>query len=182
MIHWPTVKNALHGWAVAQSGLDAGKVIWAEQDAPSPALPYLTLKFSSLVQVKEEYTGEPDDDGQALISGDREFTLSVQCFGGVPLQILENLKNSLHKFEVKLALPEGLAFIDSLGIMDISEVLDTRFEKRGAMGLLFRVSSQFGAGGTQEKPFTTDEVGVIETVKIEGKGSYEHPGGEEAGG
>ena len=181
MIHWPTLKKALHGWAVAQSGYADGKVLWAEQNAPLPSRPCLTMKISSLVQVKEDFATPPDDDGIAMVHGDREFTLSIQAFGGEPMAVLEILKNSLHRFEVKQTMPEGLAFVEPLGINSVSELLDSKYEDRAALDLLCRIPSQFGADGTTDKPYTTDEVGLIEDVKIEGA-SYEHPGGIPIGG
>ncbi len=181
MIHWPTLKKALHGWAVAQSGYAAGKVFWAEQNAPLPSRPCLTLKVSSLVQVKEDFTEPPDDDGIAMVNGDREFTLSIQAFGGEPMAALEKLRNSIHKYEVRQSLPEALVLVESLGINSVSEILGSRYEARAALDLLCRVTSQFGADGTTAKPYTTDEVGLIEEVDLAGNTSYEHPGGIPAG-
>ncbi len=182
MIQWETLKDTLHGWAVAQSGYDTAKVIWAEENTPQPTLPYLSLKIASLVQVKDDFNGEPDENGIALVSGDREFTLEVKAFGGDTFPVLEKLRNSLQKFEVRLALPEGLAYIDSAGILAANELVDTTYEQRAVMTLRFRIPSQFEADGTPQKPYTTDELGLIETVVIQGKGTYEHPGGDEAGG
>ncbi len=182
MIHWETLKNTLHGWAVAQSGYDAAKVIWAEQNTAAPALPYLSLKITSLTQIKGGYIDEPDNNGIARISWDREFTLALQAFGGQPMAVLEKLEYSLQRFEVKLGLPEGLAYLDSKGIQSTTALVGSSYEERAAMDLRFRITSEFGADGTTAKPFTTDEVGLIETVIIKGKGTYEHPGGDEVGG
>lgn len=179
MIDWQLVKDTIHDWAMDESGYDTAKVVWDDETAP--AEPYLVLKIASLVQVKGDYTGEADDNGFAQVSGDRELTLSLQAFGGDPFPLLEKMKNSLQKFETRLGLPEGLAFIDSKGILSVSELVGAVYEVKATLDLVFRLSSQFGADGTPQKPFTTDEVGIVETVVIEGKGTYVHPGGDPAG-
>ena len=181
MIQWDTLKETLHDWAMDQSGYDTDHVLWVGEDTSSLTTPYLTLQISSLVKIKEDYTGPPDDDGLAIVYGDREFILAVKAYQGDPMLLLENMANSLNKFEVRLELPEELAFIESQGITDVSEDPGTGFEERALAKLRFRVSSQFQADGTTSKPYTTDEVGVIEEVTVEGQGTYEHPGGNEVG-
>ena len=47
-IDWTTIQNAIHSWVVNGSGLPADKVIWAQQYAPRPAEPAISMRLSIL--------------------------------------------------------------------------------------------------------------------------------------
>lgn len=154
-LNFTTVKTNLYTWA---SGVLTGiPVIFFNSNAPRPALPYVTLFLQSLVQIGDDYIPKPDNVGLSEIIGDREFTLNVQVFGGDPITILENLRSSLQKETVLNGLrANNIAFVQHFPINDITELLDSRFEPRASMDILFRIAQT-----------DSENNGLIETVEIE---------------
>lgn len=138
-----------------------GVVIWLDQNKPRPALPYSGIKIISRKRIMRDHYSNPDDNGIQTVQGDREFTLSVQTYGyDAPTDPLENAANKLQletvrdKFQAK-----GLVAFDIGAIQDISALLDkTQIEKRANLDIFFRT-----------KINQTDNVGLIETVNVEGR-------------
>jgi len=148
------IQDAFYTWAVAQT---SQTVIWLFPNAPRPALPYISLQINSLITIHVDQILSPDNAGASDIVGNREFTLNCQAYGDTAMGILETLKSSLEKPSVYLALQNSkIVFVDSFGIQDLTELLDSRYESRASMDLLFRTEQVI-----------TDEVGVIEHVAIE---------------
>lgn len=61
-ISWMTVENALQAWPVAGSGLPGASVIWATQNGPRPAVPFIDLRVTIFQQVGVdwlEYADKP---------------------------------------------------------------------------------------------------------------------------
>jgi hypothetical protein len=132
-------------------------VIFYNENSPRPSLPYVTLYLQSLVQIGSDYTAPPDNTGDAEMVGDREFTLQFQSYGGDPITLLENVRTSLQKQTVLDTLrANGIVFVNHFPINDITALLDTEFEARASMDILFRIAQ------TDE-----DVSGNIETVEIE---------------
>lgn len=144
--------------------LIGGTVIWMDQSAPRPALPYTAMKVMSRRRVKRDHYDNPDDEGFQRVQGDREFTLSIQryqAYGPDSVTgILESLSDKLllqtvnDKFFAK-----GLVAFNVGPVLDISALLDkTQIEKRASLDIYMRHAV------TQ-----MDNVGIIETVNIEGR-------------
>jgi len=154
-LNFETVKTNLYDWAVSVApGIP---VIFYNQNAPRPSLPYITLYLQSLLAIGEDYTTTPDVIGGVDLIGDREFTLQVQSYGGDPMTLLENMRTSLQKQTVLDTLREdGIVFVNHFPINDITALLDTEFETRASMDILFRIAQ-----------FDEDISGLIETVEIE---------------
>lgn len=154
-LNFETVKTNLYTWASGQSG--GNPVIFANENSPRPALPYMTLFLNSLVQIGDDYVPRPDGVGDLDLVGDREFTLQVQCFGGDPITLLENMRTSLQKETVLATLrANGIVFVQHNPITDITALLDTEFEPRASMDILFRIAQT-----------DTDNHGLIETVEVQ---------------
>lgn len=154
-LNFETIKTNLYSWVTANSG--GASVIFLNENAPRPAQPYVTLFLSSLNQIGEDYTPKSDVNGLVDMVGDREFTLQIQTYGGDCITRLENLRSSLQMQTVLDTLrANGIVFVNHFGINDLTELLDSRFEKRGAMDILFRIGQSY-----------TDNLGLVETIEVE---------------
>ncbi len=156
-ISFATVRTNLYNWAIANvpSGMP---VIYYYPNAPRPTVDYVTLYISSVVQIGRDYIQEPTSSTSGITQqvGDREFTLQVQAYGNDPLTVLENLRTSLQKGSVLASLNAvGLVYVNWFPISDITDLIDSRFEQRGTMDLLFRLANVY-----------TDTVGNINTVVV----------------
>lgn len=137
------------------------QVIWAEQNAPRPANPYISLKLLNSNAIGYDYITEPDDDGMAVIYGNREFTLEINYFGNDGLGAMEQIRTAFFNPVIREELNQiGLVFVERLTFLDTTQLLDTRYERRYTMELRFRYSNQ-GVG----EPDKID-IGLIETAEI----------------
>ena len=154
-LNFETVKTNLYDWVLANC--PGCSVIFLNENAPRPAQPYVTLFLSSMNQIGEDYTPEADINGLVDMVGDREFTLQIQTYGGDCITRLENLRSSLQMQTVLDTLrTNGIVFVNHFPINDTTELLDSRFETRAAMDVLFRIGQDY-----------QDNLGLIETVEVE---------------
>ena len=160
MIDFTVLRTSIYDWAVANipNGMPA---IYYYANAPrnSPVVPidYITLYISQVTQIGWDWNQDPTDNtGIANYVGDREFVLQVQGYGGDPLTVLNNLRTSLQKQTVLDSLrANGIVFVSWFPINDITDLVDSRFEQRATMDVLFRMADKY-----------TDNLGVINTVNI----------------
>jgi len=157
VLNFNSIKVSLYDWATQNipSGMPA---IYLFNNAPRPTVDYITLYITSCVQVGWDYVQDPlDDTGIAEQVGDREFTLQIQAYGGDPFTVLNNLRTSLQKQTVLDNLrASGIVFCNWFPINDVTELIDSRFEQRGSLDIVFRMADVY-----------TDEIGVINTVEVE---------------
>lgn len=150
-------------YAVIQP-LVGGTVIWMDQSAPRPALPYIGMKLMSRRRVKKDHYDNPDDNGLQRVQGDREFTLAIQryqAYGPDSVTgILQSLSDKLLLQSVNdKFFAKGLVAFNVGPVQDISALLDkTQIEKRASLDIFIRY------GVTQ-----MDNVGIIDTVNAEGR-------------
>lgn len=156
MITQDTIRDTLHDWIDANTtGLNA--IVRLEQNNPRPALPYVGYRISGLDKIGHDYVERPEDLQEARVSGNREFTVEIQHFGSGAIDRLEGLRSSLEMPAQRVLFDaQGIAFVDDLGITDISQLLDTRYEERALLELRFRVGTDY-----------TTITGQIDTVKID---------------
>jgi hypothetical protein len=136
-------------------------VIYWQPNAPRPTVPYITLFLASVVSVGQDWTA-PDSDANGIVNmkGDRQFTLSIQAYGADPLTILENIRTSLQKATVLDTLrANGIAFYQALTINDITELVDSEWERRASLDVLFGIGQIY-----TDSPGFFDEVEVEETI------------------
>lgn len=156
-INFATVKTSLYQWAITV--LPGGMpVIFYEPNAPRPAVAYVTLYLNSIVSVGQDWSDDDaDNSGVINMKGDRQFTLQVQAYGGDPLTVMENLRTSLQKQSVLDTLRAGgIAFYQSIAIADITELVDSQFERRAQLDILFGIGQIY-----------TDAPGFFDTIEIE---------------
>jgi hypothetical protein len=159
-INFASVRDSLYQWAVSQ--VPAGMpVIYWQPNAPRPTIPYITLFISQVTAVNQDWS-DHEATGLGIINmrGNRQFTLEVQSYGSDPLTIVENLRTSLQKQTVLDTLRvNGIAFYSSLTINDITELVDSKFERRAALDILFGVGQVY-----TDTPGFFDQVELTEVV------------------
>lgn len=153
-------------WALANKDAEVTQIIKANQNAPRPARPYITVLITSTTQQGHSWEGAPNNDGDASIENELACMVSLQAFGESAKTIMGNLRQSLEKPTVLQSLrATGLPFIRVLnGVTDQTEQVGTQYEERAGMDLEFRAVA-----------VVTDAVGVIESV--EGTATHESPNG-----
>lgn len=159
-INFATVKDNLYTWAVSVAPVGMPVIYW-QPNAPRPEVPYITLFLSSVVSVGQDWSA-PDADINGVIDmkGDRQFTLSIQAYGNDPLTVLENIRTSLQKQTVLDTLrANGIAFYQALTINDITELVDSQFERRAQLDVLFGIGQIYS-----DNPGYFDEIEVQETI------------------
>jgi hypothetical protein len=159
------VRTNLYNWAIANipSGMP---VIYLYPNAPRPQVDYVSLYISTITQIGWDWTEDPTDNtGISNMVGDREFTLQAQAYGGDPMTVLQNLRTSLQKQSVLDSLRvNGIVFVNWFAINDVTELVDSRFEQRASMDILFRIADVY-----------TDNLGVIDNVVLQE--IYHNPSG-----
>lgn len=162
------VRDAIQAWAVAVlAGLSSPsqRVTWQFGMGDIPAKPYVSLNLIGPVQVgqAEERQGAYDQAGHSTdqVYSVDTFTVSVNCIddpthGGQFMQIAQNLKASLslpQYYEPLLAA--GISVLEVMGVQDLSDMLETKPERRAQFD--FRIEAGSAAA---------TDLGQISTVHI----------------
>ncbi len=168
MITHADIFDKVRTWIVDNVAAEVGdKVIEANQNAPRPARPYISVLVTTTTQKEHSNESHPGDTGMASIENELSCMVSVQCIGENAKTIMGNLRQTLEKPTVLQSLrAAGLPFIRVLsGVNDLTEQTGTQYEERAGVDIEFRAAA-----------VVIDEVGVIESV--EGAATHERPGGE----
>lgn len=156
-LNYETVKTTLYNWAVSvvPSGMP---VIFWEPNAPRPEVPYVTLFLSSIIALNQDWSSPSANvSGEIDMKGDRSFTLQIQGYGNDPLTVLENIRTSLQKQTVLDNLRVGgIVFYQSLTITDITELVDSQYEKRASLDVLMAIGQTY-----------TDEPGYFSEIEVQ---------------
>lgn len=157
MINFYNLKVALYNWAVANTPTGT-PVIYYYANAPRPTVDYVTLFLQNFMQIGWDYTPAPSDNaGDVIMVGDREFTLQIQAYGTNSFGLLEGLRTSLQKQTVLDSLAvSGIVLVNWFPIQDITQLVDSRFEERGTLDILFRIAQQ-----------ETDVLGTIAQLELQ---------------
>lgn len=132
------------------------QVIWMEQGAPRPKLPYVGLK----IIVGPHSYGDDDmrqsSPGIYSIEGQRSFTASINIFGDKAEEIAGLITNSMSKPTALEALAaSSIAVLNSTDPQNVSVPLETKFENRMQFDIVFGCVMA-----------ATDNVGFIEQTGI----------------
>lgn len=156
MATWNQFKNGIYNWVSGNTSVNL--VRWARQNDPHrPDLPYIDLWLRQLSPIGDDYISAPNQgDASATVRGDRDNILEVNYYGPDAQSHLDNLYMSTFTFDVRQQMrADEIIFVRSENIIDITELLDTRFEERALATFIMRYSSEF----------TDDNAGVIESVE-----------------
>lgn len=137
------------------------RVIWANPNAPRPPLPYNVLRLASRRMVGRDHLEDGvDEEGNLRITGNREYTLSVERHGENSVLVMEVLTDKIRTPTAMARFAEkGIAVFDSEAVMDIAKLLgEADIEPRAGVDLMIRARS-----------VTLDNVGIIETLIVTGK-------------
>jgi len=136
------MNQALMAWARANVANSGTVVVWAEQNAPRPALPYITLNITGSEDKEWPTIGPVDNSGNNEIINDRDFTVSIQAYGPGAYDEINSLRNSLERVTVQQTLRGGgISFISTVAdVQDRTVVIGSKFEERYGFDALFRTS------------------------------------------
>lgn len=132
-------------------------VIWQDENAPRPTLPYVAIKVMSWRFKNYDHYGDPDANGIQTVDGDREFTFNIQYLGTSPV---DNLQTVVDKLRLQTTIDRFMAakyvVFNTEQVVDVSALLDkNQFEPRATLDLFLR-----------KKSYQTDDVGLIDTSNI----------------
>lgn len=149
------IKESIRQWILDNKDASILSVVYAQQNAPRPAKPYITLLVTPVTRKEHAHISAPNSSGEAIIENEAEIVASVQCYGDNALSLLDSLRNTLEKQTVRDALRgAGTPYIRTLnGVSDLTEQVGTNYEPRAGVDLEFRAVIT-----------VTDTVGVIEEV------------------
>ncbi len=155
------VRASLYAWAlnVVPAGMP---IIFLYPNAPRPTVPYITLYISSVTSVHQDWSyHKSDPNGVITQKGDRQFVLQIQAYGhnatNDPLTVVENIRTSLQKQTTLGTLrANGIAVFNALTINDITELVDSRYERRAQIDILMGIAQTY-----------TDNPGYFDQIEIE---------------
>lgn len=156
-INYATVKTSLHTWASSVVPVGMPVIFW-ELNSPRPEIPYVTLFLSTVSAVNQDWSDDSTDiNGSILMKGDRRFTVSINAYGGTDtLTVLENIRSSLQKKSVLDGLRvNGIVFYESETINDITDLIDSMYERRAQMDVFFAIGQNY-----------TDTTGYFDKTQI----------------
>lgn len=152
-----TVKATLYTLVKALIGAET--LVFADQNAPRPPLPYWTLRLAAQRAVGEDaYSQGVDANGDQLVSGVREITVQVQRFGPDSDVACADLRDNLSRTTVSEAWQvEKIALYDVGDVLNVPYKLDnSQLEPRASVDLFVRFGTEL-----------LDRVGWIDTVTMD---------------
>jgi hypothetical protein len=153
-----TLKSSLY--TLLKAAIGSETVVFADQNAPRPALPYWTIKISTQRGIGIDGTSQGVDvSGNITIKGVREATVHVQRIGPGAIEGVADLRDNL----AKVTIHEQWQVAD-MAIYDISDVQDIPFPLDNSQLEPRAVLDVFVRFGTT----LLDNVGIIETLDIDG--------------
>jgi hypothetical protein len=133
-------------------------VVLGSQNAPAPVGEYMSVRVTAVANSggHEDEVGAPDDDGDVVVQGSRDFTCMLRAFRG------DTARSDLERLRTKLFLPSArehlravanIILLRALDMSDVVQAFGPASEPRAAMDLHCRALVT-----------ETDHVGRIETV------------------
>lgn len=139
--------------------LNGEVLIFADQNAPRPALPYWTLNVSPRKHLgRDGYSQGVTDDGDQEVYGVRESTAQVQRIGKDSDELVEGLRDDLSRVTVQEQWQlEGISCFNTGDVQDVPFPMDNNhLEPRAVLDLFVRYGTKL-----------IDRVGVIEVVDVD---------------
>jgi len=138
----------LYIWASENAGLQDCRVVWLDEANPKLRKPFIGLK---LIDGPDSRGFEPEirwkkPDPKPTLSRQKRFTLSVNVYGRRALSVADSLRDSLDIPTVYETFCRAGFSVVSVGLIrDLTELLDTKFEKRAQfdIGILLASNTIF---------------------------------------
>lgn len=166
-----TVKATLYTLVKALIGAET--LVFADQNAPRPPLPYWTIRLAAQRAVGEDaYSQGVDANGDQTVSGVREITVQVQRFGPDSDVACADLRDNLSRTTVSETWQvQKIALYDVGDVLNVPYKLDnSQLEPRASVDLFVRFGTEL-----------LDRVGWIDTVEVDaGYVTNQTPGFDEA--
>lgn len=157
-IDWEPIKAALHAWMTAGASLPPGRVIWANQGAPIPPIPYASINYRLAVArlgISDEERATTTDGVIAHV-GQRRVSVSCNLYGKGAIALLEAAQEALQTYAGRAPFDAAnLAVLDKGEVRDLSALEDTQIEERAQLDLVIGLAT-----------VTNEVVGWIEDVAI----------------
>jgi hypothetical protein len=161
MGQFTTIQDALQAWASSVVGAQI-PVIWALGGGTRPEKPFVTLNIRGPIKVPA--IDHLEDDLKTL-GGSRQYTVTCEVLTAVQdstlkwedaMQYAANLVASLDDPAIDdLLYAAGIGVGEIFVVQDLSQLLDTKFERRASFDFHINVASNY----------TIADLPVIETVK-----------------
>lgn len=154
-----SLKTIIYDLVKARVGSET--LIWADQNAPRPPLPYWTVRVQVQRAVGDDYHSQGvDDQGDETILGVREATIQIQRYGTDSDEKCADLRDTLSKTTVMEQWQlQKLALYDIGDVQNVPYKLDnSQLEPRASVDLFIRFGTKL-----------LDRVGWIDTVDIGAK-------------
>jgi hypothetical protein len=152
-----TVKATLYTLVKALIGAET--LVFADQNAPRPPLPYWTIRLAAQRAVGEDaYSQGVDANGDQTVSGVREITVQVQRFGPDSDVACADLRDNLFRTTVSETWQvQKIALYDVGDVLNVPYKLDnSQLEPRASVDLFVRFGTEL-----------LDRVGWIDTVEMD---------------
>jgi len=147
--------------AVYNAILGAGentRVIFFYPNAPRPQLPYTSIQTLSIGAVIDDWDEFNDIDNESNVYGMREIIFSVNAYGINADSEILRLQGKLQTQSVREVLRDkiGISIMSVGAPRDLSTLIDSGYEKRFSMDIVFNVNVEDGS--------TIDDTGYFDTV------------------
>lgn len=168
-IDWTGVKSAIRGWFLPATGLADGAVIWANQTGPRPAVPFAEINFRAGITRLGAYDEErldPNTAGNIIRVAQRKLTVSCHTYGPGAIALMETAQEALDTYAARSALASGGLYVSDRGkIQDLTKLLETTFEERAQLDVVFALAA-----------ITNENVGAAAQISI--NGTFTNPDGQ----
>jgi len=148
-------------YTLIKNRLGTDVLIFADQNAPRPVLPYWTMRLQSVRKLGLDHHSQGvTAGGDETVYGVREATVNVQYIGTGAVLKCMTLRDDLARTTAQDQwLANDISCFNTGEVQNIPELLDSsQLESRASLDLFIR----FGAT-------LTDNVGAIETVTANGE-------------
>lgn len=145
--------------------LTSKKIIWSDQNAPTPNGDYIAMKISSIRFLGgTDYYSKPDSNELSKTQGDREIVLSLTCISEDGMGILLELINKLElASNLDLLCQSKIAYVSiESDPIDVTTTINNNFETRCVLQLIFRISKNYSSA-------TEDNIKAINSIEISGE-------------
>jgi hypothetical protein len=140
MINFNTFDGIIYDWVTKFTDLT---VVWANQSGVKVDLPFIMMNKNTLINLGHGYISpiylDDDDNGFQSIVDFCELTINFQSFGSNSQGELHKIKtlSSNHISQDEL-LKKGISLVNDTGIQNLTGLLDTQYQERASMDLVFR--------------------------------------------
>ncbi len=162
-----TIKTRLRTWILASTGLAQGKVIFANQNAPKPVQPYITIDPCMNVKKVGMHDFEEHINGQVVSRPVRRVLISLQAYGDGSIAYLSDCLETLDRTSVFEGFKsDGISVVNrnAIEVKNITLVSDGVYVERAGLDFEIDVVSSY-----------IDSPGYAEEVSLGATFEYDLP-------